>query len=82
MDTLDSHTKNHGFTTIKRYVRKSSSMTLNEALYGRQPNLFLYIYIYIKVDGLYCALYLKTSSNIVPLLLKMSEPNKIYFNRY
>jgi hypothetical protein len=27
MATLDSRTKNHGFTTIKRYVRKSSSMT-------------------------------------------------------
>jgi hypothetical protein len=27
MATLDSHTSKHGFTTIKRYVRKSSSMT-------------------------------------------------------
>ena len=37
MATLDSRTSNHGFTTIKRYVRKSSSVTLNEALFGRQP---------------------------------------------
>jgi hypothetical protein len=44
MATLDSRTSNHGFTTIKRYVRKLSSMTLNEALGGRQPDL-LYIYI-------------------------------------
>jgi hypothetical protein len=28
----------------KRYMRKSSSMTLNEALCGRQPNLFIYLY--------------------------------------
>jgi hypothetical protein len=32
MDALDSCTKNHGFTIIKKYVRKSSSMTLNEAI--------------------------------------------------
>jgi hypothetical protein len=44
MATLDSHTSNHGFTTIKRYVRKSSSMTLNEALCGRKPDLFIYLY--------------------------------------
>jgi hypothetical protein len=44
MATLDSRTSNHGFTTIKRYVIKSSSMTLNEALCGRQPNLFIYLY--------------------------------------
>jgi hypothetical protein len=44
MATLDSRTSNHGFTTIKRYVRKSSSMTLNEALCGRQPDLFIYLY--------------------------------------
>jgi hypothetical protein len=45
MATLDSRTSNHGFTTIKRYVRKSSSTTLNEALCGRQPDLFIYLYI-------------------------------------
>jgi hypothetical protein len=28
----------------KRYVRKSSSMTLNEALCGRKPDLFIYLY--------------------------------------
>jgi hypothetical protein len=44
MATLDSRTSNHGFTTMKRYVRKSSSMTLNEALCGRQPDLFIYLY--------------------------------------
>jgi hypothetical protein len=44
MATLDSRTKNHGFTTIKRYVRKSSFFTLNEALCGRQPDLFIYLY--------------------------------------
>jgi hypothetical protein len=44
MDTLDSNTKNHGFTTIKRYMRKSSSMTLNEVLCGRHPDLFIYLY--------------------------------------
>jgi hypothetical protein len=44
MATLDSHTRNHGFTMIKRYVRKSSSVTLNEALCGRQHDLFIYLY--------------------------------------
>jgi hypothetical protein len=44
MATLDSRTSNHGFTTIKRYMRKSSSMTLNEALCGRQPDLFINLY--------------------------------------
>jgi hypothetical protein len=43
MDALDSRTKNHGFMTIKSYVRKSSSMTLNEALCGRQADLFIYL---------------------------------------
>jgi hypothetical protein len=28
----------------KRYVRKSSSMNLNEALCGRQPDLFINLY--------------------------------------
>jgi hypothetical protein len=44
MATLDSRTCNHGFTMIKRYVIKSSSMTLNEALCGRQPDLFINLY--------------------------------------
>jgi hypothetical protein len=44
MATLDSRTSNHGFTMIKRYVRKSSSMTLNEVLCGSQPDLFIYLY--------------------------------------
>jgi hypothetical protein len=30
-----SYMKDHGFTTTRRYVRKSSSMTLNEALCRR-----------------------------------------------
>jgi hypothetical protein len=29
--------KGHGDATKRRYVRKSSFMTLNEALFGRQP---------------------------------------------
>jgi hypothetical protein len=29
--------KGHGYAMRRRYVRKSSSMTLNEALLGRQP---------------------------------------------
>jgi hypothetical protein len=39
--------KDHGSATIRRYVRKSSSMTLNEVLCGRQPGFYFYIYIYI-----------------------------------
>jgi hypothetical protein len=27
MASFDYHTKNHGFTMVERYVRKSSSMT-------------------------------------------------------
>jgi hypothetical protein len=67
MATLDSHTKNHDFTTIKRYVRKYSSMTLKEALCGRQPDLFIYLY---KLWQVYIMFFLKTSSNIVPLSSK------------
>jgi hypothetical protein len=48
-------------TTLK--VRKSSSMTLNEVLYRRQPDLLLYIYINMTVYMHYLI-----SSNIVPLL--------------
>jgi hypothetical protein len=66
MATLDSRTSNHGFTTIKRYVRKLSSMTLNEALCGRKPDLFIYLYklwqVYIvffiwklQVTSYYCS---------------------------
>jgi hypothetical protein len=44
MATLDSRTSNHDFTTIKRYMRKSSSITLNEVLCRRQPDLFIYLY--------------------------------------
>jgi hypothetical protein len=44
MDALDSCTKNHGFTTIKRFMRKSSSVILNEAICGRQPHLFIHLY--------------------------------------
>jgi hypothetical protein len=40
MDIFKSCMKNHGYTTMTRYVRKSSSMTLNEALCGRQPIFF------------------------------------------
>ena len=39
----DSRTKDHGFKSMRRYVRKSSFMTLNEALCGRQPVHFIYI---------------------------------------
>ena len=48
MDNSNSRTKDHGFTSIKRYARKSSSMTLNEALCGRQPVHFIYLFIYIR----------------------------------
>jgi hypothetical protein len=37
MSTFKSFMKDHGSTTTRNYVRKSNSMTLNEALYGRQP---------------------------------------------
>jgi hypothetical protein len=37
MNTFKSCMKDHGSATIRRYVRKSSSITLNEALCGRQP---------------------------------------------
>jgi hypothetical protein len=53
--TLDYRTSNHGFMTIKRYVRKSSSMTLNEALCGRQPDLFIYLY---KLWQVYIVLFI------------------------
>jgi hypothetical protein len=43
MANLDSRTSNHGFATIKRYVRMSSSVTLNEALCGRKLDLFIYV---------------------------------------
>ena len=43
----------HGFASMRRYVRKSSSMTLNEALCGRQPDLY-FIYINMTV---YIALF-------------------------
>jgi hypothetical protein len=61
--------KDHGFATMRRSVRKSSSMTLNEALCERQPVLFflyIYIYIYILYDHLHCAL--KLNHLLVPLL--------------
>ena len=54
MDTSDSRTKDHGFISMRRYVRKSSSMTLNETLCGRQPVHFIYIYINMTV---YIALF-------------------------
>jgi hypothetical protein len=34
---LYSCMRDHCYATKRRYVRKSSSMTLNEALFGRQP---------------------------------------------
>jgi hypothetical protein len=58
MNTLKSCMKDHGSATIIRYVRKSSSVTLNEALCGSQPGLYIYIL---------CSL-IEPSSNIVPLL--------------
>ena len=51
---LDSRMKDHGFASIRRYVRKSSSMTLNEVLCGRQPDLLFYIYINMTI---YIALF-------------------------
>jgi hypothetical protein len=41
--------KDHGSATIRRYVRKSSSMTLNEALCGRQLGFYLYIYMTVYI---------------------------------
>ena len=56
MDNLNSRTKDHGFTSMRRYVRKSSSMNLNEALCGRQPVHFIYLFIYINMT-IYIALF-------------------------
>ena len=56
MDNSNSRTKDHGFTSMRRYVRKSSSMTLNEALCGRQPVHFIYLFIYINMT-VYIALF-------------------------
>jgi hypothetical protein len=44
MNTFKSCMKDHGSATTRRYVRKTSSMTLNEALCGRQPSFYLFIY--------------------------------------
>ena len=45
-NSFTSCMKDHGFASMRRYVRKSSSMTLNEALCGRQPvHFILYILI-------------------------------------
>jgi hypothetical protein len=41
MNTFRSCMKDHGSATIKRYVRKSSSMTLDEALCGSQLGLYI-----------------------------------------
>jgi hypothetical protein len=49
MNTFKSCMKDHGSATIRRYVRKSSSMTLNEALCGRQPGFYLYIYMTVYI---------------------------------
>jgi hypothetical protein len=49
MNTFKSCMKDHGPATIRRYVRKSSSMTLNEALCGRQPSLYIYIYMAVYI---------------------------------
>jgi hypothetical protein len=39
--------KGHGYAMKRRYVRKFSSMTLNEALFGRQP-VSLYFYYFLR----------------------------------
>jgi hypothetical protein len=49
MNTFKSCMKDHGSATTRRYVRKSSSMTLNEALCGRQPGFYLYIYMTVYI---------------------------------
>ena len=56
MDNSNSRMKDHGFTSMRRYVRKSSSMTLNEALCERQPVHFIYLFIYINMT-VYIALF-------------------------
>jgi hypothetical protein len=44
--------KDHGYATKRRYVRKSSSMTLNEALFGRQPvSLCFYTFLGENKNG-------------------------------
>jgi hypothetical protein len=37
----------HGYSTKRRYVRKSTSMTLNEALFRRQPTSLCF-YSFLK----------------------------------
>jgi hypothetical protein len=64
MNTFKSCMKDHGSATIRRYVRKSSSMTLNEAQSGRQPGFYLDIYTW---PSTLCSL-IEPSSNIVQLL--------------
>jgi hypothetical protein len=53
VNTFKSCMKDDGSATIRRYVRKSSSMTLNEALCGRQPGFYIFKYIH---DRLHCDL--------------------------
>jgi hypothetical protein len=45
--TFSSCMKGHGYAMRRTYVRKSSSMTLNEALPGRQP-VSLCFYSFLK----------------------------------
>jgi hypothetical protein len=52
MNLFKSCMKDHDSATIRRYVRKSSSTTLNEVVAGGNP-IFIYIYIH---DRLHCAL--------------------------
>jgi uncharacterized membrane protein len=47
--SLSSSISDHGSATIRRYVRKSSCMTLNEALCVRQPGFYLYIYMTVYI---------------------------------
>jgi hypothetical protein len=48
MNTFKSFMKDHGSATKRMYVRKSSSMTSNEALCERQPG-FYYIYMTVYI---------------------------------
>jgi hypothetical protein len=45
MNTFTSCMKDHGFATMRRYVRKSSSITLNEALFRSNPFFVFYFFL-------------------------------------
>jgi hypothetical protein len=48
----------HGSAIIRRYVRKSSSTTLNEALCERQPDYYIYIHTYERERHTHMTVYI------------------------